>query len=173
MTVNETVMILDTIALQNKNFKYTNEMLDSWHNVLKDYDYQDVLEMTKLALSEDRFQGQNLPNSYYLVKNLKKVTEKTKLNSYQVYCPICGRLFETYDKQVMHFDRCLSVDYIMREYPKWYPTKVQPSKRELYNMSDSEFKIRYLKLLSHIYKNTASSHEKIILSHVLGLNQGE
>lgn len=171
MTYKETTKILDTIALQNKKFEYTNEMLASWHNVFKDYDFNDVFAMTELALSEDRFQSPNSPTAYHLVKNLKKVTEKTKLNSYQVYCPICGRLFDTYLDQVEHFDRCSSIEYVTREFKKWYPDKKQPTKKELYEMSEAEFKVRYMKLLARIYKNTTNPREKENVGLVLGVNE--
>lgn len=166
MTVNEVTKILDTIAHQNKNFKYSTEMLNSWYKVFKDYDFNDVDNVLAECLSEEKFQNQN-PTAYYLVKNLKKVTEKTTLNSYQVYCPICGRLFKTYLEEEEHFDRCSSVDYIIREYKKWYPNERQPNKQELYEMSNGEFKIRYLKLLNHIYRNTTSEKEKEILKNIL------
>ena len=61
-------------------------MLSAWYEVLKDYDFSDVAQVVAECLSEDKFQYQP-PTAYYLVKNLKKVTEKTNINSYQVYCP--------------------------------------------------------------------------------------
>lgn len=170
MTSKENTKILDLIAYQNKNFSYDNKMLSAWYEVLKDYDFSDVAQVVAECLSEDKFQYQP-PTAYYLVKNLKKVTEKTNINSYQVYCPICGRLFETYTKQLEHFDRCSSVDYVIIEFKKCYPNDKQPNKKELYEMSESEFKIRYLKLLNHIYKNTTSEKEKEILKNVLGIKE--
>lgn len=164
MTERETVQILDEISYQNKNFSYTNEMLRSWYQVLKDYDFEDVIRVVKESLSEEKFQYQT-PSAYYLIKNLRKTSEKQELNSYQVFCPICGRLFKTYQEEEKHFDRCSSVEYVIREYKKWYGKDLD--KKELFEMNEDDFKIRYLKLLSHIYKNTANEQEKVIIEHIL------
>lgn len=166
MTTLEATELLDKLTYQNKDFTYDNSKLNSWYEVLKDYDFEDVMQVAKESMAEDRFQYQP-PTVYFLVKNLKKSFEKNKLNSYKVYCPICDRLFDSYDDQVRHFDRCSSVEYIIREYLKWYPNDAQPNKRDLYNMPESEFKIRYLKLLKHIHDNTTNASEKEIISKII------
>lgn len=169
MNRRETTNILDIIKFQTPYFTYDNAKLEEWHKTLKYYEYEDVLNKTNEALGKAEFQGAKYPSAQYLVQNLIKVTETTDLNSYQVYCPICGRRFNGYYAQVEHFDRCSSVDYVIREYKRWYPDKPQPSKRELFEMSDSEFRIRYLKLLNHIYKNTTSKDEKETIAKILNL----
>lgn len=149
------------------NFNYREErIIDTWYSILKDYEYKEVFNKVNILLEEDRFQYQ-APSPQLVVRDLRKISEKVKLNSYKVYCPICDRLFNSYDEQVKHFDRCSSVDYIIREYKKWYPNEEQPTKKDLYNMPESEFKIRYLKLLKHIYKNTQNSQEKEMIGYVL------
>ena len=164
MTERETTRILDEISYQNKNFSYSTEMLKSWYQVLKDYDFEDVMRVMRESLSEEKFQYQT-PSAYYLIKNLRKSKEKQELDSYQVFCPICGRLFPTYQEEERHFDRCSSIEYIIREYKKWYGKELD--KKELFEMNEDDFKIRYLKLLSHIYKNTTNEKEKEIIEHIL------
>lgn len=166
MTTLEATELLDKLTYQNKDFTYDDKKLNSWYEVLKDYDFEDVKQVVQESMAEDRFQYQP-PTVYFLVKNLKKSLEKNKLNSYKVYCPICNRLFDSYDEQVRHFDRCSSVEYIIREYPKWYPGETLPDKKRLYNMSENEFNMGYLKLLKRIYENTLNENERIRIGNYL------
>ena len=167
MTKDETVLILRHMSCSLPNFNYReDDVLDTWHSVLKEYDYEDTFRKINALLEEDRFQYQAF-TPQLAVRDLRKISEKTKLNSYKVYCKICGRLFNSYDEEQKHFDRCSSVEYIIREYPKWYPNEALPDKKRLYNMSENEFNMGYLKLLKRIYENTLNENERIRIGNYL------
>lgn len=167
MSKDQCIEILRLLSLSLPNFNYRdNEVINLWHNIFKDYDYKDVRSKVNECLEEDRFQF-NAPTPQFIVRNLQRLEEKKKLNSYKVYCQNCGRLFDSYEEEEKHFDRCMSVDYVITNTKKWFNKELD--KKELFNMNDDDFKIRYMKLLAYIYKNTDNEKEKDIIGKILNV----
>ena len=65
----------------------------------------------------------------------------------------------------------MSVDYVITNTKKWFNKELD--KKELFNMNDDDFKIRYMKLLAYIYKNTDNEKEKDIIGKILNAGDGE
>lgn len=157
MTYEEVVDLLDIISSFYKNFDITEEKIQAWLNVLQEYDKNEVNEVLKSAMAEDRFQN-NLPTPYYLVRNLVKKYDKVNYKEQVVYCPICRRPLNQpqYEK---HFDRCLSVEYILNQC-KRFNTECRYSKKELYEMNETIFEEYYDTILKYVMNHTTDKSEK-------------
>ncbi len=163
MTYIETIDFFNYINSCYPDFDTKDEdKLNAWADVLQQYEKDDVRKAFDLALSEERYQFKP-PQVQYIVRNLIAKYDRVDFSKLVVYCKICGRMLNQsdYDK---HFDRCSSVEYIIREYKKWYGKELD--KKELYEMSDDDFKIRYLKLLNFIKNNTTNLDEKERISNI-------
>lgn len=165
MARDETVLILRHMSFSLPNFNYREaEILETWHSIFKDYDYNDVFKKVNCLLEEDRFQYQ-APTPQFVVRDLRKIAEKKKLNSYKVFCQICNRLHNSYDEQVQHFDRCSSVDYIFRQY-KRFNKVCSKTKKDLFEMSDSKFKEYYELILKWVQEKSTNLEEKTRIESV-------
>ncbi len=163
MTYIETIDLLDYINSCYPNFDTKDEAkINSWADILQPYDKDEVKRALNDAMGEDKFQY-NPPQVQYLIRNLIAKYDKVDYSKLVIYCPICGRPLNQNDYE-KHFDRCSSVEYVIRETKKWYGKDL--SKRKLFEMTDDDFKIEYLKLLSFIKKNTTNLDEKLRIEFV-------
>ena len=140
-----------------------NSMLDMWLNELSQYDYEDVMEKLKRLMAEDKFQLKP-PTLYFITAGLIKKHEKIDYTKGVFYCSQCGKAFNSDEEQKKHFDRCMSINYVIRETRKWF--NKQLTRQELLSMSDNEFEERYNKLLKYIYNHTNDNSEKIRIGFI-------
>lgn len=156
MTREEVKTIVDKIQVYRQTFLITNNVYQEWNRILEPYDYLDV--DNKL---NDFFQnGDNYgryPDAYQLVKRLTKVIDKSKNRGMVIGCKNCGRLLpiEEYDA---HFDKCNSVDYLVRNYKKYYDKDLSLSK--LWKLSDDKFWEMYWKFNEQIISSVEDEKEK-------------
>lgn len=159
MTRDETVLILRHMSCSLPNFNYRDDgVLETWHNVLKEYDYTETFKKVNTLLEEDRFQYQ-APTPQFVVRDLRKKSEKIKLNSYKVACRNCGKMCSSYEDEERHFDRCSSVEYILNLY-KRFNLQCTKTKKELFEMPEQEFDDSYNKILKYVMEHMTDVSEK-------------
>lgn len=155
MNYQEVNELLDYLSVSYK-IETPTSMLNAWLDVLQEYDYEEVKNSLGEAMSEDRFQ-RTPPQVQYIVRNLIKKYDKVDYSKQVVYCPICRKPLNQPDYE-KHFDRCSSVEYVIRESKKWFHRDL--TKKFLFELSDEEFDLRYNKLLQYIYEHTTDESEK-------------
>ena len=158
MTKREVCDLIDFLSSHYKYFEPTKGMIDSWYEVLECYDKNDVKRSLENLMSEDKFQNQP-PTVYLVVKGLSKSLEKVDISDVTMFCSKCGRGFHTREELEKHFDRCFSVQYIIREYKKHFGKELD--KRVLYELSEKDFKEKYESLLTYIMNNTKDDAERM------------
>lgn len=165
MQKEEVYDLVRFVDMSYKGFvKNLEEMTNSWYRVLKEYKYQDIKNRLDKLMAMEQFQYQP-PTLPFLVKDIPTVEEASKKNNFYQECNICHRKFKTEQEYKIHFERCSSVRYVMKQTKKWF--KRDLDKRELYQMSEEEFNARYNKLIVHIYKHTENEKEKLNLEKLI------
>lgn len=157
MNYEEVTNLLELVSIHYKNFEVKEKTVYAWLDVLQSYDKNEVEQELKDAMMDKQFQYEP-PKAYYLVRNLIKKYDKVDYSKQVVYCPICRRPLNQpdYDK---HFDRCSSIEYIISQCKRFDAT-MSKTKKELFEMSDSDFDKYYNTILRFVQKNTASKSEK-------------
>lgn len=156
MTREEVKSIVDKIQVYRQTFLITNNVYQEWNRILEPYDYDDVNN----KLNEFFKNGDNFgryPDAYQLTKHLMKATEKSKNKGMKIACKNCNRFLsiEEYDT---HFDKCNSINYLKRNYKKYYG-KVLSSK-ELWALSNEKFWELYWKFNEQIVSKIQKGDEK-------------
>ena len=161
MNYEEVSELLDYIQVcYGKEVK--SAQLYAWLDVLQPYDKEEVWASLKEARAEERFQT-SCPQVQYIVRNLVKKYDRVDYSKQVIYCPICSKPLNQPDFE-KHFDRCSSVDYVIRNSKKWFNSS--PSKKALFEMPDSEFEEKYNQLLKYIYEHTSDSLERETISFI-------
>ena len=140
MTKEQSIKIVDRVKTNRQNFSINESVYQEWYRVLQNYDFEDVDNSLTKYLGEEYNDGK-YPTAYELTRHLTKCIEIIRVD-YEMNCPICNRLMlrSQFDK---HFDRCSSVDYIYRNYKKYFNKEID--KGALWKLSDVEFGQRYWK----------------------------
>lgn len=146
MLKTETKNIFNRIKAHYDNFTYDTFKLDEWHEILKEYDYEDVNEKITSHVQNEAY-GSNIPKLNYLISGLYKSKEKGTIRQYIVSCPRCGRSINT-EKLDKHTYRCNSVYYIADKAKKIYGKEVNMQK--LYEMEQEEFDTLYNHFIAKI-----------------------
>lgn len=159
MTREEVKSLVDKIQVYRQSFLITNNVYQEWNRILEPYDYGDV--DNKL---NDFFQdGDNYgkyPDAYQLVKRLTKTIDKLKNNGMLISCKNCGR-FLPMEKYDAHFDKCNSVEYLVRNYKKYYNKNLSLSK--IWKLPDDKFWKMYWKFNEQIIPLVTEEKEKNML----------
>lgn len=129
---------------QSRYNQYRNE----WYRILKNYDYQDVIESLErwLSDSENKYY---LPDVYTLVNGLYTDEEKNRPMEFKIMCRYCKKWF-AYDGLKKHEDRCGSVEYIITNYKKLFNKEL--SRETLWDLNEEEFEKRYYSSLELFLK---------------------
>lgn len=163
MELKDVKTILKRIEVNYPN-KFENDAYtqNEWYKELKNYDYEDVVEKLEQHFRTEQYQP---PKVYFLTKNLIKTADKNKQEEYVINCPLCGRVLkpEEYDA---HYDRCLSVQYVLRQYRR-FNIPNPPTKKVLYQMEQYEFDERYKRLLMYVQKFSTNEDEKWVIDKIL------
>ena len=88
---------------------------------------------------------------------MQRKYEKIDYKEQNVRCQRCNKIVKESEYDA-HFDRCSSIDYVIRESKKWFRKEL--TRKFLWEMSDEEFNERYNKLLHYIYEHTQNESEK-------------
>ena len=148
---------------QIKNAEVT---VDSWFEILQQYDPDEVLQELKTIMADSRYQ-MKMPTCYYLVKNLKPIKDKINWNETVFYCDVCNKAFNNLEVQKKHRERCSSIRYIASQYKKWFYKEVD--KKELYNMPSEEFDKKYNELLKFLMNKTTDEKEKTRINFIFNV----
>lgn len=157
MNRDEVTELLNYINLNYPYFKVDSEVVSAWLNELQMYDVEDVKRNLKELMAEDLY-SKTPPLLSRIIRGLTPKKEKIDFTKTIYFCPRCNKGFNSKEECDDHFDRCSSVDYVIRETRKWF--KKELTRKELFAMSDEEFQERYYKLLHWIHDHTQNESEK-------------
>lgn len=167
MTREEVKNLVDKIQVYRQSFLITNNVYQEWNRILEPYDYPDVDN----KLNEFFQDGDNYgkyPDAYQLVKHLTKTVDKLKNKGMLISCKNCGRFLsmEEYDA---HFDKCNSVEYLVRNYKKYYNKNLSLSK--IWKLPDDKFWEMYWKFNEQIIPLVTEEKEKNMLLKAIEENK--
>jgi hypothetical protein len=153
-----TEMLNYILSIYPKTFKFDKQMVNVWYNELQQYDYEDV----KISL-EELLKKDYPPVLTQITKGLRKIYDKNNIEQATMLCPRCRKPLtkEEYDE---HFDRCSSIDYMIRETKKWFKREI--TRKFLWSMSKEEFDIKYKNLLKYIKEHTLDEQESTRISFI-------
>lgn len=99
-----------------------------------------------------------------LIRNVRTIEDKKKdsFDNIKTSCKICGRIIK-YTEAKEHEDKCRNVEYIIKQYKKWFNKELTIS--YLWSLPDYEFDKKYDKLLKYILENTNDEKEKSFISN--------
>lgn len=164
----ETQKIINKITTFRQTFLIKKDTIDEWHKVLKDYDYKDVDEKLDEYFRESKNFGQ-YPDPYYLTKYLVKSKEKFSMNNITIKCSLCGEIVLQQEYEA-HFDRCSSVDYVIRMYRKHYHRIL--NREDLKKLPDDKFEEMYWKFCESLYKIIPDGLERRCLENAIRSHKG-
>lgn len=163
MTREEVLDLFEFLNLNYPTFESSPERINAWLNELQMYDTEDVKKNLKDLMAEDLY-SKTPPLLSRIIRGLTPKNEKLNFTEIVYFCQRCHKGFNSKEECDIHFDRCLSIDYVIRESRKWF--KKELTRKELFEMSDEEFKKRYNKLLYWLYENTQDESEKTRISFI-------
>lgn len=164
MNKKEVMDLLDFIHTFYKDFEVNQDIISAWHNIMCEYDFNDVKREVEKFMAEDRYQKQ-LPTAYMLIKGLPKVKEKVDVQEgVKIYCDICNRPFNNQEELKIHRDKCSSIRYLIKQNKKWFNRNID--KKFLWNLSDEEFDERYNKMLKYIMEHTTDENERTRIGYI-------
>lgn len=153
--INKLLHFIDDNYSNNFIQKNSNFMA-TWESELSQYDYDDVLNKFKEYAKNDNYG--KIPTLYMLISGLSKTSNKVDFTKQVIYCDLCHRAFNGYEEQLKHKEKCLSIDYVIKQSKKWFNKEL--TRKELWEMPTQKFEDRYNKLLKYIYEHTIDSEEK-------------
>lgn len=173
MTFNEMEMVLNRIRINRSKFDkdmgltYKSDGIKKeWFRTLKDYDYQDVDSALTNWLKDENNKN-FLPNVYELIKGCYTLEEKNNPRKFKCACMCCG-VYLPPNELKKHEDRCRSVSYLKRIYPKYMNRTIDDEvTEELMNMSEHSFNNTYYLILEKIYDLMPDCYDKELLENVL------
>lgn len=164
----ETQKIINKIKTFRQSFLVERDTVDNWLNVLKDYDYKDVDEKLDEYFRESKNFGQ-YPDPYYLTKYLIKSNEKFSMSNITIKCSLCGKTV-LQDKYQEHYDRCSSVDYVIRMNKRFYHRSL--NRYALEKLPDNEFEEMYWRFCYNLYEIMPEGLEKRCLENAIRSYKG-
>lgn len=166
MNRNEVIALMDIISDNYPNYFQRDKLngtINTWLSELCQYDKDEVMERLKELLADSKFQMKP-PTLYHITLGLTPLHERVDFTKGTFYCPRCNRPFNYEPEMKTHWDRCRSVDYIIRETKKWFKKDIK--RRQLFDMSDEEFNATYDRLLHYIYEHTTDTSEKTRIGYI-------
>lgn len=156
MNSDQISLIIKRIKSNYPNYEMTKDMVNEWKEELSNFYWEDVNNnITKYLKSEsaDRF-----PKVYRLTRGIPTIKQQEEqYEEYKVECPQCRRFINSkeYSK---HFERCSSINYILRQIKRFNMNNMDKS--FLWKLSDEEFDERYKKFLRKVQELTSDPMEK-------------
>lgn len=157
MNREEVVDLFEFLEINYPNFSYSSKTIDTWLNELQMFDVDDVKRNLKELMADDLY-SKTPPLLSRIIRGLTPKNEKIDFTKTVYFCSRCNKGFNSKEDCDEHFDRCSSVDYVIRETRKWF--KKELTRKELFVMSNEEFNERYYKLLHWIHDHTQNESEK-------------
>ena len=157
MNREEVVDLFEFLEINYPNFSYSSKTIDTWLSELQMFDVDDVKRNLKELMAEDLY-SKTPPLLSRIIRGLTPKNEKIDFTKTVYFCSRCNRGFNSKEECDEHFDRCSSIDYVIRETRKWF--KKELTRKELFAMADEEFNERYRKLLLFVQEHTTDASEK-------------
>ena len=108
MSFNQLKNVLTNIKAHYQNFSICGYVVEEWYKVLKNYDFDDVMEKLVDHLTSNN--SNEFPKAYQLIKELKTIKEKEREtvldNIYTVSCNLCEKWMSLSDFD-KHYYECL------------------------------------------------------------------
>ena len=125
-----------------------NQYRNEWYRVLKNYDYQDVVQNLEkwLSDSENKY---FLPDVYSLVNGIYTTEEKNRPMDFKIMCRYCKKWFLNNELKT-HESKCGSVEYIITNYKRLFNKDL--SRETLWELNDEEFERKYYSSLELFLK---------------------
>lgn len=162
MNKNEIKEIFKYLKVAYTNYEFKKEFFDYWEKELINYDFNDIMNRLKELMSDERYSYQP-PLLDNVIKGLTRKNEKVIVEEKTMLCPRCNKPLSA-DEYEEHFDRCSSIDYVIRESKKWFRKEL--TRKFLWQMSKEEFDERYYKLLKYIMEHTNDENERKRISYI-------
>ena len=169
MERTESKKIVDKIKTFRQSFLATNDIYEGWHEVLKDYRYQDVDKKLDEYFRDATNFGQ-YPDAYYLTKYLKTEEELSKTQEIKGRCSLCNKEMP-YNELEEHYDRCSSIDYVYRESRKHLHKTFDKDK--MWAMDNQTFDKLYWKVCDELFKVMPNCLQRKCLENAILTHQGK
>ena len=163
MGKEETKELIKLIKYNYPSLEVKEGMISMWAQIMSEYEFDDVKHSLEVYMADDRFQKQP-PTAYLLVKGLPKIGDRIDFTKDTFYCRHCGKAFNDLDEHDRHFEKCSSIQYLIRENKKWFNRIID--RRSLWQLSDDEFEERYNKMLKYIMEHTTDDREKQRIKYI-------
>ena len=163
MNKEQTKQLLKLIKYNYPDFEMKEGMASMWASIMCKYSYEDVKRKLEEHMAEDRFQKQP-PTAYLLVKGLPKVKDRIDFTKDTIFCRFCNKAFNDKEEHDKHYDKCSSIEYLIRENKKWFNRIID--RKFLWQLSDEEFEDRYNKMLKYIMEHTNDENERKRISFI-------
>ena len=119
MTLAKAKEVLQNVKAHYQTFNIENFIFEEWYKVLKEYDFEDVINNLVDHLTGDNYK--ELPQVYQLVRDLKTTEEKEKHNAINNQIKVCCNLCErwmTMAEYEEHYGNCLDKEYLVSQSKK-------------------------------------------------------
>lgn len=138
----EVINFMKKIKAYFPMFSMEDYTVEEWQDRLKPYDIEDVYRKFDQHL-EGEFKDQP-PKLHYITRFLKTPEEKAraKCNDYLIRCNLCGQEMPLSVYNSKHFDRCSSINYLLRVMQK---KAIKVEYEDLEQLSDTKFNAIYEK----------------------------
>lgn len=119
MKVTEAQELMQNIKAHYQTFNIENFVLEEWYKILKDYDFEEVMNKLVDHLTGNDYK--DLPQVYQLVRDLQTIEEKNRSNKINNQIKVCCQLCERWmnmNEYKSHYGRCLDIQYLVRQSEK-------------------------------------------------------
>lgn len=112
MEKNETIDILNKIKINYSDLSITEQLVNDWHEVLKEYPYLEIDEKLNSYLKTD---SDKPPRLNHLTNGVQTLAQKcNSINEATIWCNMCQKKMN-YREYERHYGRCLQVRTIWKK----------------------------------------------------------
>ena len=168
MTREEASKIVDKVQVHRQSFLITNAVYLEWFRILEPYDYEDVdAKLDEYFKNSENFG--KYPDAYYLIKYLKKQSEKLQSGHIYVRCQLCKQTVDL-AKYDQHFDRCSSADYLCKMSLEKYDKKLKHE--NMINADKKQFDDYYWNFCEKVIDDIEDVRQKHSLKNAILTHSG-
>lgn len=164
MTLMEVEKLCKKIKSFYQYFEINDDKVKDWYVVLRNYDFNDIASNLNKHVS--KYENSSIiPTVAILLEGLKS-KKKVTLKNYDVYCKYCGG-YVLLTKYNEHIDKCISIDYFLKEYERI--TGKTYKREKLEKMDNETFREQYNKLLKFIKNKPQYNNQELVIDKILGI----
>lgn len=131
MELKDVKIILNRVKVNYPTFVNDGYTQSEWYKELKDYSLEDVMQKLEQHFRSEQY-GNSIPKVYFLTKYLTKEKEKNIKENIKYKCPFCEKYIDS-DMYDEHYDRCSSIDYLIRMSNKYFNKPLNKEKLQQAN----------------------------------------